>query len=62
MRKLLCRWFGHKPKASELKRSPYTVYTHWRDITCARCGADIRTEREYHDARTEPHLFRAEAT
>ena len=53
----ICRVFGHKKCVGELKRSPYTVYTHWRDITCSRCGAYIGHRPEYHDARTEQELF-----
>lgn len=58
MMKLLCRIFGHKKSVGGLKRSPYTVHTHWRDITCSRCGASLGWRNEYHDALTEPELFK----
>ena len=54
----VCRVLGHKKYVGDLKRSPYTVYTHYRDITCSRCGAYIGGTTEYHDALTEPELFR----
>lgn len=59
MKDFLCRMFGHQEIEGPLKRSPNTAYTHWRDLTCARCGEDMGTKREYHDARTEPELFRS---
>lgn len=55
--KIVCRIFGCKPVEGDLKRSPYTVYTHWRDVNCARCGRDMGRAIEYHDALTEPELF-----
>jgi hypothetical protein len=58
MWKLVCRIFGHKIERSDLHRSPHTVYTHWRDVKCTRCGEDFGIEREYIDARTHPELFR----
>lgn len=56
--RVICRVIGHKESVGELQRSPYTVFTHWRDVTCSRCGARIRGEPEYHDAITEPDLFK----
>jgi hypothetical protein len=57
MRELVCKLMGHKPLDGPLQRSPYTVFTHWRDCKCQRCGADLGSRREYRDARTEPELF-----
>lgn len=57
--KLMCRWFGHREEHSPRRRSPFTVYTHWRDVTCSRCGTDLGDVREYNDALTHPELFRA---
>lgn len=59
---ILCRLLGHKPVESELKRSPNTSFTHWRDIDCARCGARLDFKKEWRDARTEPELFRHQPT
>ena len=53
MKAFICRVWGHKPISGPLQRSPYTVYTHWREVTCSRCGELLRTEREYIDARPE---------
>lgn len=58
MWKVICRLFGHKVEFGPLQRSPNTVYTHWRDIKCPRCGADLGFKKEYRDALTEPELFR----
>ncbi|ASR06906.1 hypothetical protein CHY08_07115 [Rhizobium leguminosarum bv. viciae] len=56
--KFICSIVGHKPQEGPLKRSPYTSYTHWRDVTCSRCGHDMGRNREWRDALTEPELFR----
>lgn len=36
--RLACRYIGHRWDVGPWKRSPHTVYTHWRDISCGRCG------------------------
>lgn len=41
IKRLLCRLFGHDPVFSGMKRSPNTVYTHWQDRKCGRCGEDL---------------------
>lgn len=56
--KFICSIVGHKPQEGPLKRSPHTVYTHWRDVACGRCGLDMWRTKEYRDARTEPELFK----
>lgn len=58
MKNLICRIIGHKPKAGDLERSPYTVYTHWQDIHCERCGVYLGCQTHYKDALTEPEFFR----
>jgi hypothetical protein len=58
MAKFLCKLFGHKPVKGELRRSPYTVYTHWQDTDCARCGLHLSGEMFYFDAITQPEMFR----
>jgi hypothetical protein len=55
--KWLCTFVGHKIEFGPLQRSPNTSYTHWRDITCPRCGESLGFKKEYHDALTEPELF-----
>lgn len=57
MAKVMCKLFGHKPVKGELRRSPYTVYTHWQDTTCSRCGLHLSGERFYFDALTQPEMF-----
>lgn len=61
MAKILCKLIGHKPVKGELQRSPYTVYTHWQDTTCARCGQHLSEERFYFDALTQPEMFASDA-
>lgn len=60
--KLLCTIFGHKPVKGEIMRSPYTVYTHWQDTTCARCGQYLSAEKFYFDAIKDRHMFVKEDT
>lgn len=54
IRRWLCYWFGHKPAEGPLHHSPWTVYTHWRDVHCARCGKELGSTKEYIDARSWP--------
>lgn len=61
-RKLICWLFGHKPEDGRLKHSPYTVFTHWRDTDCQRCGKHLKTETLYIDALSRPDLFKTERT
>lgn len=59
MKRLICWLFGHRVDQGPLQRSPNTVYTHWRDLYCSRCGERHEGRiLEYHDAITEPELFR----
>lgn len=58
MKEIICWLLGHKAKVGPLMRSPNTAFTHWREIDCERCGAPLANKKEYHDALTEPELFR----
>ena len=49
-RELVCRVFGHRWIAGPLRRSPYTVYTHWHTERCSRCGDEGRYIHHF-DAR-----------
>ena len=55
--KIICKMVGHKPETGPLRRSPFTVNTHWRDTHCARCGQYLGSERMYFDALLRPDLF-----
>lgn len=52
-----CWLLGHKPKQGPLKRSLNTVYTHWADTDCARCGKYLHSEMFYIDALSKPEYF-----
>lgn len=56
----MCKLFNHHyfVLSDELKRSPYTVYTHYRNIECTICKCNLGTIVEYHDALIEPELFK----
>lgn len=58
--KLICRWFGHRQQMGPRRFSPWTVYTHSRDLTCSRCGADLGMVKEYHNALTHPEIWNEE--
>lgn len=58
MLSFICKIIGHKPVTGQLQRSPNTVYTHWQDKSCSRCGLHLSRTQAYRDARVEPELFR----
>lgn len=62
MKRLICFLIGHRVEFGPLERSRFTTYTHWRDIYCSRCGERHGYKKEYHDALTEPELFRESRT
>jgi len=49
-RQMLCWFVGHKFTTSKWYLSPNTVATHWREITCQRCGIHYK-ENGFFDAR-----------
>jgi hypothetical protein len=53
-----CWILGHKPVRGPLKRSPNTVYTHWIETHCSRCGELLSSHRLYIDALSYPEYYR----
>ncbi len=45
----ICWMIGHKIDIGPWHRSQWTAHTHWRSVTCKRCGPQV-SERGYFDA------------
>jgi len=45
----ICWMIGHNIKVGQWHRSPWTTHTHWREMVCTRCGAQL-SENGYFDA------------